>query len=214
MLKLRNIVVGLSTCIIPMFVSARPMEAYIPDWAVSYARQWVSDTQTLRNPNYVYFNKDCTNFVSQSLRAGGWRNTAIGPATSDLYWYHVPSSQQSSQTWKVANALHRRFSQGYEGWTGGKILPYMTSQINYGDIVFADWNSDGYIDHSMIVTGFRRKSDGTLEPRLSYHSTDRKDITWTDFIVNAANPVPMPNYQLSVYSKYPYRVTPLASQIF
>lgn len=33
-----------------------------------YALKWAKS----RNPDYLNYSKDCTNFASQSLKAGGW----------------------------------------------------------------------------------------------------------------------------------------------
>ena len=200
----------LMTAISSVNVSARPQETYIDEWAVSYARQWVDNNSVLRNPSYRSFESDCTNFVSQSLRAGGWRNTTIGPSTSDLYWYYASSSSYS-QTWSVANALYRRFAQNYEGWSGGRW--YTGMNVNYGDIFFADWDGNGIIDHTMIVTGFKRNANGTLEPRVSYHSNEREDLPIGQVAISTAPP-PYNVTAFYRYSKYPYPVNPPSSRIF
>lgn len=186
--------------------------SYYPDAGSSYILNWVSNTQTLRNSNYPSFSSDCTNFASQGLWAGGWSNTVIGSDKSDVYWYFLSKSQYS-QTWTVANALYRHFANGYEGWYGGS-YSQTNLQANYGDIMFADWTGDGIIDHTMYVTGFSRRSDGSLEPRLSYHSVDRKDIKWSDFYNIAINNSPYNPPKFYKFSYYSYPVSPPSNRIY
>ena len=198
-MRISNILVPSILILTGGVAQSRSQEPYIPIWAQSYANQWVENGRELRNPKYKYFTNDCTNFVSQSLAAGGWRNTSIGPDMSDLYWYYVPSTHQSSQTWRVANSLYRRFVQGYEGWYGGKVLVPSTLRARVGDIIFANWNSDTTIDHAMMVTGIA--SNG--EPLVSYHSTDRENLPWSRLLTMSA-PAGVPQYAPTFYKYSQY----------
>lgn len=173
-------------------VSFARTEPYNPDYAVNYTRYWAYG----RNSSYANFDKntadggDCTNFASQSLQAGGFRNTATDTPNSDSRWYYVSKSQYSL-TWSTANGLYNRMRNGYEGWSQWNGM----DSLNYGDIVFADWAGNGrLISHTMIVTGFHRMSGGYIEPRLSYHSSDQRDITLTDFKARAARAYPNARY--------------------
>lgn len=183
-----------SMIIVGPLAQARPQEPYNKDTAVNYARQWVSNTQTLRNPSFPDLlvvgenGGDCTNFVSQSLRAGGWRNTATTNTTSDvLWWLTGKADNQRSQTWAVAHGFFRHMNGGYEpstvgnsyeSWSRWDSIPGVSGSVsaNYGDIISVDWTGNGSIDHTMIVTGFRRLPNQSLEVLVSYHSTDRKDL--------------------------------------
>lgn len=155
-------------------VYARPQEPYTPIVAINYANSWTDNLITLRNPAFISFSNDCTNYLSQVLRAGGWRNTSIGSSTSDQYWYYVSGSQYS-QTWSVANALFRRFNFGYESWYGGQVWNPTTITARSGDVIFADWTGDGIIDHSMVVASGGSYATITLD----YHSTDRKNFLFS-----------------------------------
>ncbi len=131
---------------------------------------------------------DCTNFVSQALRAGGWRNTATTNTTSDvLWWLTGKATNQRSQTWGVAHGFFRHMNGGqepgtvgnsYESWYRWNLTTGVgwSALVNYGDVISVDWTGDGSIDHTMIVTGFRRLPDQSFDPLVSYHSTDRKDL--------------------------------------
>lgn len=192
-MKIKNLTLSsLSTLLIPLSIQARPLEPYNAEAAVNYARKWVQNGGVpLRNTAYPDLsnpNGDCTNFVSQALTAGGWRNTLTTNVTSDLLWWYK-SKASYSQSWSVAHAFFRHLNGGVNPPTTGKSYESWykfggLSSANYGDIVQADWaGNNAVISHTMIVTGFKRRGDGIIEPRLSYHSNDTKDIPLTDFMI-------------------------------
>ncbi|WP_329403992.1 amidase domain-containing protein [Streptomyces virginiae] len=115
------------------------------------------------NPAYRKFNGaggDCTNFISQALKAGGWK--AVPGSTSDYrnWWY---DGARQSDAWVGANEW---------AWftLSNKRATNLASvyQTDVGDIVQVDFNKDGSKDHSMMVT--YRSSAGM--PYLTYHSTN------------------------------------------
>lgn len=167
--------------------------SYSPDASVAYANKWVQDNPknipslNLRNKNYPDLSNvggDCTNFISQNLSAGGWKNTATTSKISDQVWWYLDKTNYS-QTWSVAHGFFRHINGGYsedklgksfEGWSRWDFTSKGVISANYGDIISMDLPGNGYIDHNTIVTGFYRRPDGSVEPRVSYHSTDRKNI--------------------------------------
>jgi hypothetical protein len=212
-MRTTSIIIG--SLFISAWALARPQEPYSADLAVTYARQWA----TSRNSSYPNVSpEDCTNFISQALRNGGWRNTATTSSTSDTLWW-LRSKTSYSQTWSTANGLFRHLNGGYgvtaigkasyESWFG---WPSATS-VNYGDVVFGDWQGDGLIDHTMIVTGFKRLPNGTLEPRFSYHSTDQKDIALTD-LKNRLGPAILAKTKFYRFGSLNACVAPKKYQIF
>ncbi|MFH8367817.1 amidase domain-containing protein [Streptomyces sp. NPDC018031] len=121
------------------------------------------------NPAYRKFNDaggDCTNFVSQSLKAGGWKHDS-GVYSDYRNWWYDSSYQTSSwvgaDEWSWFTLHHKRA-------TNLSNVYYM----GIGDIMQMDFNRDGSKDHSMIVT--YRSSSGV--PYLTYHSvnTYRKSV--------------------------------------
>lgn len=70
-----------------LFSSRSPMlpSYYNRNAAVNYARRWALNP----NPRYPYYtqNGDCTNFVSQALRAGGLRDIHHGRRDWAQYWF-------------------------------------------------------------------------------------------------------------------------------
>lgn len=134
---------------------------YARKYALSYNKEW-----------YFYVNGgDCANFVSQSLFVAGV------PMTSRWHSYDCNSTayvMSNSYTWIRAHELME-----YLVSIGGvRINNPSPSDFSLGDAVFYDWNSNGGMDHSAIVT----KIDGGV-PKVSCHSTpemqSKLDAHWT-----------------------------------
>ncbi|MCM2387264.1 amidase domain-containing protein [Streptomyces albipurpureus] len=120
------------------------------------------------NSSYRTFNDvggDCTNFISQALRAGGWKNNTGWYRSYKNWWYN---SANQTTSWVNVNywasfALH-----------SGRA--YNLSNVYYmgvGDILQMDFSNNGSKDHSMITSYV---SGGV--PYLTYHSTNtyRKSV--------------------------------------
>ncbi|HET8683661.1 MAG TPA: amidase domain-containing protein [Micromonosporaceae bacterium] len=115
------------------------------------------------NTSYRNFNNsgnqggDCTNFVSQIMRAGGWAD--------DTGWYRDPWNwwyNSLNQTWSWINVGYWfQFAAQYSRRT------YILSNVWYmglADVLQADFSSDGVKDHSMTVSYVGD------QPYLTYHS--------------------------------------------
>ncbi|MFE9406443.1 amidase domain-containing protein [Streptomyces sp. NPDC006530] len=132
------------------------------------------------NPAYRQFNGaggDCTNFVSQALKAGGWKN--------------VPGSTSDYRNWWYDGALQTN------SWVGVNDFAWFTLsnqratnlanvyQMDVGDVLQMDFDRDGSKDHSMMVT--YRSSTGT--PYLTYHSTNTYRKSLASLIASYPNAV-------------------------
>lgn len=111
-------------------------------------------------PNYNSSGGDCTNFVSQSLRAGGWKD--VKGSSSDFHkWYSTSAGQ--SDSWVGVNEL---------SWfaLSSKRVTSLANvyQMGVGDVLQMDFDKDGSKDHSMIVS--YRSTQGV--PYLTYHATN------------------------------------------
>lgn len=140
--------------------------------AKNYALNWAKNP----NPAYRDFNPDggdCTNFVSQSLMAGGWTEIGKYSYTSDDAWYYDWSSRGGySYTWTSATKLYNFLGRHYTRASPLSVAR-STPWPNYfkvGDIVQADWEKDGAWDHSMVVTGINGN-----DLLVSYHSPPTPD---------------------------------------
>lgn len=112
-MKIKNLLFS-ACCVVGLVSSsvyAGRSESYNPSIAVKYATDWA----LARNSAYTSFSSDCTNFVSQALHAGGFRNTATTSVYGSNYWYYSTSSKYS-HTWVNSHALYTRFNDGYENW--------------------------------------------------------------------------------------------------
>ncbi|MER6536314.1 amidase domain-containing protein [Streptomyces sp900105755] len=116
------------------------------------------------NPNYPNYNNetaggDCTNFVSQSLKAGGWK--------------HVPGYVYDYTKWFGTADIQSDSFVGVNEWSwfaqnSKRTTPLANVfQAQVGDVIQMDFNRDGSKDHTMIVTYV---ANGV--PYVTYHSNN------------------------------------------
>ena len=115
------------------------------------------------NTAYRRYNSaggDCTNYLSQSLYAGGWKQVA-NSAEDYGTWYSKTSGE--SDTWIGVNEWSW-FTQ-----TAKRTTALANAyQMDVGDVLQMDFDKDGSKDHSMMTT--YRSSSGV--PYLTYHDAD------------------------------------------
>lgn len=118
--------------------------AYNRQAAVDYARKWWNSA----NPAYPTFQDDCTNFISQCLRAGGATMTGY-PNRSKGWWIQ---GRNWSYSWSVVQALRNYLDTSRQGLQARRV--YSVSELELGDIIFLDFEGDGRMNHSLLVTSF------------------------------------------------------------
>ncbi|MES4887574.1 amidase domain-containing protein [Streptomyces sp. NPDC096012] len=117
------------------------------------------------NPAYPDFNGqgaggDCTNFVSQALKAGGWKH--VPGYTDDFHkWFGTADIQSDSFVGVNEFSWFALSSKRVTSLAN-------VYQMDIGDVLQMDFNKDGSKDHSMIVTN----RDRSGVPYVSYHSTN------------------------------------------
>ncbi len=115
------------------------------------------------NTAYRRFNSaggDCTNYISQSLYAGGWKHATASTEDYDTWWYGTSSQ---SDTWVGVNEWSW-FTQ-----TAKRTTALANAyQMDIGDVLQVDFDKDGAKDHTMITS--YRSTSGV--PYLTYHDTD------------------------------------------
>jgi Putative amidase domain len=150
----------------------------------------------LQNPfkNYGSLESggNCTNFVSQAL-LGGFLNTSspktaydsrfdfdIDRTSRSIYkWFFIDDSLRGP-AWTGAHKLYEYAKYNKSTYKGlhfqfvtndtlEKFMDY--KKVKVGDVIFADWEHDGKIDHSMIVTNIDSLRLGYNEIRVTYQST-------------------------------------------
>ena len=82
---------------------------YDREAAVWYADRWWND----RNPEYPVFDVDCTNYVSQCLRAGG--APMHGAPNREFGWWIQGSTWSFS--WSVSHSLRWYLASSKRGLT-------------------------------------------------------------------------------------------------
>jgi hypothetical protein len=167
----------------------------IVNYAHLYAGTYDSHCQCNRSYNSSYrsfsgIGGDCTNFASQALRQGGWKDVSKSPfdalsqasrADTSSWWYN-PIAQ--SYSWVGAPQLFEflKSSSGAHRAT----REFELSKLEPGDIIQVDFAGDAYgIYHTIIVTHkttiTTRGVTGNNLLRVAYHSTNTLDRSFDDF---------------------------------
>ncbi|MER7371723.1 amidase domain-containing protein [Streptomyces lanatus] len=132
------------------------------------------------NTDYPDFNGhgaggDCTNFVSQSLKAGGWK--------------HAPGYVYDYTKWFGNAEIQSHSFVGVNEWSwfaqNSKRTTSLANvyQMDVGDVLQMDFDKDGSKDHTMIVT--YRSPQGV--PYLTYHSSNTYRRSLTSIIASDPN---------------------------
>ncbi|UOE94593.1 amidase domain-containing protein [Alkalihalobacillus sp. LMS39] len=159
--------------------------SYNPTAAVNYAKEYYNK----RNPNYKSHSKNCTNFVSQAIHAGGKSEKKPSPVPDGInstttHWYNdsywgctvnnnctMRSKESSSWINVVDFYSYWRNNQGHSTVSSGSKTTIINNS-RVGDVIQLK-NSSGRWFHSVIVTG---KRNGTI-----YISSNTSDYFDKDF---------------------------------
>jgi hypothetical protein len=166
-----------------MKVLAKPVGAWgTYQWldAVYYAHTYAFSY----NSAYIAYVQDCTNFMSQALRGGGWTLTSMSSSTDPNLWWYDDTYDQNSQTWSAADWLINFVYSSGRGYS----LSAFTDLV-LGDLMFADWaynGTPGVPEHAMMLTYKTSNDYGDI--RFTYHTTDRYDYPLS--MILASNPTP------------------------
>ncbi|MEU7052965.1 MULTISPECIES: amidase domain-containing protein [Streptomyces] len=143
---------------------------------VAYAQKYWSKY----NPDYPSFNGqgaggDCTNFVSQALKAGGWK--------------HVPGYTYDFHKWFGNSEIQSDSFVGVNEWSWFALSSKRATslanvyQADLGDVIQIDFNRDGSKDHTMIVTSRDRRG----VPYVTYHSTNTYNRSVASLVASYPN---------------------------
>ena len=133
--------------------------------AVQYAERWWNSY----NPEYRVFDVDCTNYVSQCLRAGGapmWG----APVRERGWWYQTDNW---SFSWAVAHSLRWYLSGSNQGLKGKEME--RADQLIPGDVICYDFQGDGRWDHNTIVVA----KDAYGMPLVNAHTDNSRNRYWS-----------------------------------
>ncbi|TRZ35942.1 hypothetical protein CEQ21_09980 [Niallia circulans] len=132
--------------------------------AVQYAEKWWNSY----NPTYHQFEVDCTNYISQCVRAGG--APMRGYPNRGTGWWMQNNSW--SYSWAVANAFPRYLEASKQGLRAKVVSD--VSQLKLGDVICYDFEGDGKYNHTTIVTA----KDGNGEPLVNAHTYNSRMRYW------------------------------------
>ncbi len=133
--------------------------------AVKYAEHWWNSY----NPAYKKFDVDCTNYISQCLRAGGAPMRGM-PNRSKGWWYQ---GNNWSFSWAVAHSLRWYLSGSTEGLQGKEVES--ASDLYPGDVICYDFQGDGRWDHNTIVV----TKDANGMPLVNAHTDNSRHRYWS-----------------------------------
>jgi hypothetical protein len=133
--------------------------------AVKYAEHWWNSY----NPTYKKFDVDCTNYISQCLRAGGAPMRGA-PNRNKGWWYQ---GNNWSFSWAVAHSLRWYLSGSTEGLQGKEVES--ASDLYLGDVICYDFQGDGRWDHNTIVVA----KDANDMPLVNAHTDNSRHRYWS-----------------------------------
>lgn len=181
-MKLRKRACGAVTTafLIAAFLPASPASAGTTarSPAVYYAdTNTTNPPNTYTNPAYNRYSSDCTNFISQAMRAGQWPGVTTGYTE---YWYPYTNAWLTVSHWLEAmNEYAWRTSLVEQQSKGGA---YTTAQL--GDMYPYDWGRGLGISHLAISVGYANNGragmysgDGQGD-YMDQHSPDRMHAPW------------------------------------
>lgn len=136
--------------------------------AVQYANRWWNRA----NPDYIHFDVDCTNYVSQCLFAGGAPMNYTGNRATGWWYRHLGDEAEWSFSWSVSNSLYWYLKTSRSGLRAELVASPMDLEL--GDVIIYDWDGNNQYQHSTIVTAF----DGDGMPLVNAHTTNSRHRYW------------------------------------
>lgn len=142
---------------------------YRRERAQAYANRWWNGA----NPDYIEFEVDCTNFVSQCLFAGGAPMNYTGRRDSG-WWYRGKSGGKEmwSFSWSIAHSLQKYLASSSSGLRSQEVNS--PEQLDIGDVIVYDWDGDGRFQHNTIVTAI----DARGLPLVNAHTVNSRYRYW------------------------------------
>ncbi|MEC0250606.1 amidase domain-containing protein [Bacillus halotolerans] len=133
--------------------------------AVQYAEKYWNK----RNPAYKNFSDNCTNFISQCLRAGG--APMRGHPNRGSGWWMKQSSW--SYSWTVAHSMKMYLTNSKAGLRAVRVKS--ADELVPGDVICYDFEGDGRFNHTTIVVA---KDKGNM-PLVNAQSYDSRMRYWS-----------------------------------
>lgn len=141
--------------------------------AVSYARQWAL-SHNPKYANYENYGGDCTNYISQCVKAGGIPFDNLGEnIMKKWYWY---SDDYRTPTWTASESFYKYIiynnrEDTYNFGVYARSANY--NELELGDIVQLVFEGKAY--HSMIVTDILLEGEYLIDYYICQHTYDLMD---------------------------------------
>lgn len=113
--------------------------------AVAYARKFAFG-QNSQFSSFAGIGGNCTNFVSQSIYAGG----CVMNYTPTFGWYYI-SLNERSPSWTGVEYFFNFITQNAGVGPYGRVVT--TDELEIGDVIQLGRDGDGYY-HTLLVVGF------------------------------------------------------------
>jgi len=149
----------------PRNVTSAPTLNYNYSAMAAYAERYVLSYNTA----YRRFSNDCTNFISQAMRAGGWAMVSGFYQSNGAWWYNWANQ---SYPWAGAENWHRFALSSRRTY----ILSNVWS-MGLADVLQLDFDRNGNKNHTMIVV-----STTSSQKYLNYHTNDTRHRTLSSII--------------------------------
>ena len=156
--------------------------------AVAYARRWAL-SRNLLFENFAGIGGDCTNFVSQSIYAGG----CVMNYTPTYGWYYI-SPTDRAPAWTGVEFFYNFMTSNEE------IGPYAT-EVGAGDLLPGDviqlGDETGDFYHTRIVVG---EEDGDY--LVATHSNDSLDRPLSSYMYSRARFLRIEGIRIEIPDRY------------
>lgn len=122
------------------------------------------------NPAYHHYSNDCTNFVSQSMFAGGWGMRLSSP----MWFYNIRGNVHlplNSKSWSVVPDFASFGTSSGRANLTNQNIPWAA---NLGDVIVVDWRGNSgpvQMNHAVLVTKITASN-----VFVSYHTTNTKNL--------------------------------------
>lgn len=184
----------MSTCILLLPAMGGTAFAYSRGNAVNYADRWALSRNT---GSYPSWSVDCTDFASQALSAGGYRqvHNYSGYTNDNDWWSYWFITFQYSHSWSVAPD-HYTFQIWHDpgGWLEETVnasnsdfwANYDNQYMIGGDELFFDWGQGEGISHVafQVWSGYSQYTSNWYGDLADQHTTDRYHVSWSHNEVN------------------------------
>ncbi|MBO5359251.1 MAG: amidase domain-containing protein [Clostridia bacterium] len=169
------------SAVVDMSLNAKAVSNYSATAAAKYAMEWWNGRNNDIWSDYDKWGGDCANFISQCLYAGGipmtpkwYFHKRTGPNPSGL-------STERTESFTMVNGLKGHTTEDnrslyrYLISIGGQVIKNPSaSDVSVGDVLFYDWEGDGFYNHVAICVDI---VNGI--PKVACHYSDRCTENWT-----------------------------------